>query len=95
MSKMEKDFIQEIKKVLNNGIMDKMKIAMTEALEPFRKEMNEHTTRINSLEVKGGTCANHEKISEKINKANYNVWVIHAQWFVITVLAATVAWVIR
>ena len=84
-----------IKDTISNGLMDKVKLAVIDALNPLIIKMNDHADRIKSLEVQGGKCEQHDCMMNKINKANFNTWIVHVQWFAITVLVGIVAWILK
>ena len=85
-----------VRAAVGNGFMSEVKLAIVEALEPIFNKMNNHDSRIKALEVKeGGVCVHHEEMNKKTHKAFANNWIMHAQWFVITILVGIVAYMIR
>ena len=91
----EKTIKKIVREAVGNGFMSEVKLAIIEALKPLIDNINNHSERIKSLEVQGGKCANHETMVEKINKASFNAWVVHVQWFAITVLVGCLAYTLR
>jgi len=89
------DIKKAVREATGNGFMSDVKLAIVEALEPLFEKINKHDLRIKALEVKDGVCKNHEEMVKRTHKAFFNNWVVHVQWFAITVLVGSVVWLLK
>ena len=85
-----------------NGVMDKVKLAINESLKPITDILNSHENRINVVEKTDYFCEHHKENTKMLNEhetilkgSKANCWIMHAQWFVITVLVGLVAYMLR
>ena len=95
--------VQEcIRKSLTNGFMDKVTLAINNALKPLDDILHTHEKRITVIEKDEKFCPHHKDNTEKLNThdtmlraAKINSWIMHAQWFVIATLSSLVAYLLR
>lgn len=95
--------VQEcIERSLTNGFMDKVTLAINNALKPLDDILHNHEKRITVLEKDDKFCPHHTSNTEKINKhdtllrdSKLNTWIMHAQWFIIATLVGFVAYMLR